>query len=127
MNIAAKLVFAALVTLGLTSLSLWLCQVITGASESPWSFLLNSSFNDLAGLAVLLSLTVILVYDTVSIFLFRFGFEQVNSEIEFYGGPEGVAGRKLSTREKLTILYPIFLLSIQFVVAMIYKHSAIGP
>jgi hypothetical protein len=42
MNVAAKLVFAAIVTLGLTSLSLWVCQLISATNESPWSFLLNS-------------------------------------------------------------------------------------
>ncbi len=126
MNVATKLVFAALVTLGLTSLSLWVCQLIIATSESPWSFFLNSSFKDLAGLAVMLSLSVFFVYDVVSIFLFRFGFEEANYEMDMYEGPEGFAGRKLSSREKLTMFYPVFLLSIQFVIAMMYKHSATG-
>src|SRR5215475_12258472 len=100
MNVAAKLVFAALVTLGFTSLSLWICQLISATSESPWLFFLNSSFKDLAGLAVFLSLSVFFVYDVVSIFLFRFGFEDVNYEMDVYEGPEGAPPKKLSTRSK---------------------------
>lgn len=126
MNVAAKLVFAALVTLGLTSLSLWICQFVSATSESPWSLFLNSSFKELAGLAVILSLSVFFVYDVVSIFLFRFGFEKVNYEMDVYEGPEGAIPRKVSTTNKL-VFYLCLLFSIQFIIVMMCKHSATGP
>jgi hypothetical protein len=120
---SVKILFAAAVALGLTSLSLWGYQLVSGISDSPWPFLLHSPFKVSAALILLLLFSGVIVYDVVSIFLFRFGFERVNGEIAFYAGPEGAVGRKLSTREKLTILYPAFLFSIQFVIAMMYKHS----
>jgi hypothetical protein len=71
----------------------------------------------------MLSLSVFFVYDVVSIFLFRFGFEEVNYEMDVYEGPEGAAPRKFSTTNKL-IFYLCFLFAIQFMVAMMCKHAA---
>ena len=106
-----KCLGATAVAIALTSLSLWGYQLANGISAAPWPLLLNAPLKVSAALILLLLLSAFIVYDVISIFLFRYGFEQLNSEITICEGPEGAPPRKISTRNKLTVGYSVFFLS----------------
>jgi hypothetical protein len=82
-------------------------------------FFLNNSFNGFLGFFFLFSFVAFPIFDCLSIICFRYGWDSVNREIDIYGGVEGSTGPKLSTRQKVTVIYPFFITLILLLVAVL--------
>ena len=96
-------------------------QIVRGMARH---FFLDNSFDGFLALAFLCSFAVFVIFDSISIICFRYGWDSVDREIEIFEGTEGPPGPKISTRTKLTVMYPFTIVVLLLMMAAMAKHQA---
>jgi hypothetical protein len=117
MALATKLAVSVVVTLVLMIGALWIALIIT--TNAPTLRILltivfylgsNATFDDRLTAAVLFFVIGFPIFDALAIACFHFGLDKVDREITIYGGVEGSIGPRISTRQKLMVVYPWFVI-----------------
>ena len=124
MSTVAKLVISVVATIVLIfGVELVVVALMSGAGllqlvKGIWlNFYLNNSFNGFVGFFFLSSFVVFPIFDCLSIICFRHGWDSVDREIDIY--PEHSTGPKISTLQKVAVIYPFFVISILLVIGVL--------
>jgi hypothetical protein len=96
-------------------------QIVRGMARH---FFLNNSFDGFLALAFLCTFAVFVIFDSLSIICFRYGWHSVDRKIEIFEGTEGPSGPKISTRTKLAVMYPFAIVVLLLMVAAMAKRQA---
>jgi hypothetical protein len=124
MSTAAKLAISvATILLLIFGVELAVVALMSGAgllqvAKGIWlNFYLNNSFNGFLGFVFLSSFVVFPVFDCLSIMCFRYGWDNVDREMDI--SLEDSTGPKISTRQKVAVMYPFLVISILLVIGVL--------